>query len=75
MFPTLVQAFRSSIVRGSPPVPDKQVLLGRTGWQPYECGASIGSVGSEGGVIILDDENPADARITLRATNKTPRAG
>ena len=35
-------------------------------WYAYDDGRSIGKVSSEGGVILLDDEHPAGARITLK---------
>lgn len=40
-------------------------------WQSYEHGASIGSTGSEGGMIILDDWHSADARVTLERGGET----
>lgn len=43
-------------MNGSTPAPD---------WQPYEDGATIGLTGSEGGVIVRDDEHTGGARITL----------
>jgi hypothetical protein len=41
-----------------------QALLS-SNWQPYECGRTIGCLGVERGVILLDEEHPAGARITL----------
>ena len=38
---------------------------GTPAWHPFEDGASIGQAGSEGGVIVRDDEHPWGARITL----------
>ena len=35
-------------------------------WFAYDDGRSIGKVSSEGGVILLDEEHPAGARITLK---------
>ena len=35
------------------------------GWAPAEDGATIGSLGSEGGVISIDEEHELGARITL----------
>jgi hypothetical protein len=40
-------------------------------WQPHEHGASVGSKGSERGIIILDEWHPADARITLERDGET----
>ena len=34
-------------------------------WQPYDSGKTIGTTGSEGGVIQTDDEYDGSARITL----------
>jgi len=34
-------------------------------WYTCEDGATLGLTGSEGGVIIADEEHPAGARITL----------
>jgi hypothetical protein len=44
-------------------------------WSAFEDGATLGSRGSESGVILLDDEYDAAARITLeRATSVAPFA-
>lgn len=37
----------------------------RMAWSPFDFGKSLGSRGSEGGVIVLDDELDAGARITI----------
>lgn len=34
-------------------------------WQPMDGGATLGQRGTEGGVILRDDEHPWGARITL----------
>lgn len=34
-------------------------------WQPYDEGKTIGKTGSEGGIIMRDEEHPDGARITL----------
>lgn len=34
-------------------------------WNPYDSGSTVGEQGSEHGVILLDDEHRAGARITL----------
>ena len=34
-------------------------------WKPFDSGRSLGVVGSEGGSILLDDEYPGGARITI----------
>ena len=34
-------------------------------WQPFDNGATIGQRGSEGGLILRDDEHQLGARITL----------
>lgn len=39
-------------------------------WVAYDDGRSIGTVSSEDGVILRDDEHPAGARITLKRGNK-----
>jgi 2-keto-4-pentenoate hydratase len=36
-------------------------------WQPFEAGQTLQRTGMEGGTILLDDEHPAGARITLEA--------
>ncbi|QQR75015.1 MAG: hypothetical protein IPJ17_05385 [Holophagales bacterium] len=43
-------------------------------WVRLDDGATLGQRGSEGGVILLDDEHPAGARITLEATGYPPFA-
>ena len=40
-------------------------------WNPFEGGATIGTLGSESGVIIEDDECAAAARITLERSGDT----
>ena len=40
-------------------------------WLPFDDGASLGEDGSEGGVILRDDEYRGDARITLERTGQT----
>jgi hypothetical protein len=39
-------------------------------WVPFDDGASLGEDGSEGGVILRDDEYRGDARITLERTGQ-----
>ena len=39
-------------------------------WAPFDDGASLGEDGSEGGVIVRDDEYRGDARITLERTGQ-----
>jgi hypothetical protein len=39
-------------------------------WVPFDEGASLGEDGSEGGVILRDDEYRGDARITLERTGQ-----
>lgn len=34
-------------------------------WQPFEAGKTLNKTGSEGGIIILDEEYENGARITL----------
>jgi len=41
-------------------------------WLPFDDGASIGLVGSEGGTILRDDEYRGDARITLERGGYAP---
>jgi len=36
-------------------------------WHKYEQGSTIGTEGSEAGAIVLDEEHPDGARITLEA--------
>jgi hypothetical protein len=40
-------------------------------WTPFESGSSIGKVGSERGSIILDEEHPKGARITIERDGNT----
>jgi hypothetical protein len=49
----------------------KEFLFAVAGWHPYENGATIGSPGSERGLIVLDDQHPANARITLERDGET----
>ena len=34
-------------------------------WSPFDDGATLGQAGSEGGIILRDEEHPLGARITL----------
>ena len=34
-------------------------------WEPFNSGETIGTLGSEGGITLLDDEHLSGARITL----------
>lgn len=34
-------------------------------WRPFDQGHSVGSVGSEGGIILMDEEHIEGARVTL----------
>jgi hypothetical protein len=43
-------------------------------WQPFDRGRSIGMIGTESGVILLDDEHSDGARITLERGGRTPFA-
>lgn len=43
-------------------------------WLPLDDGATIGEQGSEGGVILRDDEYRGGARITLERDGYTPFA-
>ena len=40
-------------------------------WHPFDDGRSRGQKGSEGGAIILDDEHPGGARITLEEGSRS----
>jgi hypothetical protein len=40
-------------------------------WVPFDDGESLGEDGSEGGLILRDDEYQGDARITLERTGQT----
>ena len=40
-------------------------------WQPFEGGTSIGERGSEGGIILRDDEYRGEARITLERGDRS----
>ena len=41
-------------------------------WYPFDGGSTIGTIGSESGVILHDEEHPAGARITLERDGHTP---
>lgn len=41
-------------------------------WYPFDDGKTIGTTGSERGRILLDEEHPAGARITLERDGHTP---
>ncbi|MBI5155307.1 hypothetical protein HZA57_08725 [Candidatus Poribacteria bacterium] len=41
-------------------------------WRPFEGGRTIGTLGCEGGVILLDEEHNLGARITLERTSCCP---
>ncbi len=44
-------------------------------WYPFDQGATLGQGGSEGGVVIRDEEHSLEARITLeRETGSAPFA-
>ena len=43
-------------------------------WTPYEDGSTSGTTGSEGGVILRDEEHEAGARITLEECGHPPFA-
>jgi hypothetical protein len=43
-----------------------------TAWLRYDDGSSIGEAGSEGGVILRDDEYQGGARITLERGRAIP---
>jgi hypothetical protein len=40
-------------------------------WYSFDGGRSIGARGSEDGVIILDEESDAGARVTLERSGRT----
>jgi len=40
-------------------------------WYAFDGGRSIGARGSEDGLIILDEENDAGARVTLECSGRT----
>lgn len=43
-------------------------------WQPFENGSTVGSSGSEGGTILVDQDHPEGARITLEQGERPPFA-
>ena len=44
-------------------------------WYPFDNGATLGQSGSEGGVVVRDEEHSLEARITLeRETRSAPFA-
>jgi hypothetical protein len=40
-------------------------------WKPFDAGRSLGSLGSESGVILLDEEHVEGARITIERGGST----
>lgn len=40
-------------------------------WRPFDSGSSVGAVGSEGGRIVLDEQHPGGARITIERGGHT----
>ncbi|MBA3313926.1 MAG: hypothetical protein H0T47_11665 [Planctomycetaceae bacterium] len=42
-----------------------------TEWAPMDGGWTIGTAGSEGGIILRDDEHPLGSRITLERGGST----
>ncbi len=40
-------------------------------WRSFENGETLGTRGSEGGLILLDDEHPLGARITLESETRS----
>lgn len=49
--------------------------MAETAWYAFGEGATLGQKGSEGGIILCDDEHPYGARITLeRDTRSAPFA-
>ena len=40
-------------------------MKGSDMWKSYDDGGTVGTVGSERGIILMDEENPLGARITL----------
>ena len=40
-------------------------------WYPFDTGSTIGTIGSESGTIIRDEEHPAGTRITLERGGRT----
>lgn len=43
-------------------------------WSPFAEGRTLGSIGSEGGRVLLDEEHPAGARIPLEPIESPPFA-
>lgn len=41
------------------------------GWHRFDGGRSLGEAGSEGGVIVLDEEHDAGSRITIERGGQT----
>jgi hypothetical protein len=44
--------------------------MAMTSWRSFDRGSTIGKEGSEGGLIILDEEHPEGARITLEQSTR-----
>lgn len=43
-------------------------------WNPFDSGQTLGTIGSENGIIICDEEHSAGARITLERGGYAPFA-
>ncbi len=43
-------------------------------WHPYDEGKTLGTIGSENGAILFDEEHPLGARITLEENGYQPWA-
>lgn len=43
-------------------------------WRPYDGPNPLGQLGTEGGVVVRDEQHPAGARITLEDCTATGRA-
>ena len=43
-------------------------------WHSFSDGTTIGQSGSEGGIILQDEEHPRGARVTLERTDTAPYA-
>jgi hypothetical protein len=44
-------------------------------WMPFEDGSTVGQIGSDGGVIVLDHEHTDGARIEERMAEVVPSLG
>ena len=53
-------------------MPNKSIYRRSFTWESFEQGRSLGTQGSEGGIIVCDEEHPMGARVTLEKDGHQP---